>query len=116
MLRHGLATTGEVEVARREPVAIQPRPEQTNRLAYAADAIRAEVLDTLGYQKTFAGGLRVYTTIDAKMQLTAEEAVGNQLTRIEKEFNLLKQGTAAAPSSTAPLLRRPPSVPRLRST
>jgi penicillin-binding protein 1A len=56
------------------------------------------VLDTLGYQKTFAGGLRVYTTIDAKMQLTAEEAVGNQLSRIEKEFNLLKRGTAAAPT------------------
>jgi 1A family penicillin-binding protein len=98
MLRHGLAKTSEVEAARREPVVIQPRPEQTNRLAYAADAIRAEVLDTLGYQKTFAGGLRVYTTIDAKMQLTAEEAVGNQLSRIEKEFNLLKRGTAAAPT------------------
>ena len=51
MLRHGLATTAEVEAARREPVAVLPKPEETNRLAYAADAIRAEVLDTLGYQQ-----------------------------------------------------------------
>ena len=100
MLRHGIATAGEVEAARREEVIIQPRPEQTNRLAYAADAIRAEVLHTLGYQQTFAGGLRVYTTIDAKMQLAAEEAVGSQLTRIEKEYNLLKKANANAPSVT----------------
>jgi penicillin-binding protein 1A len=100
MLRHGLATISEVEVARREPVAILPKPQETNRLAYAADAIRAEVLHSLGYQQTFAGGLRVYTTIDAKMQLAAEEAVGNQLTRIEKDFKLLKQGTAIDPNKT----------------
>jgi penicillin-binding protein 1A len=100
MLRHGLATANEVEAARRDPVAVRPKPQETDQLAYAADAIRAEVLHTLGYQQTFAGGLRVYTTIDAKMQLAAEEAVGSQLTRIEKEYKLLKQGTATAPIVT----------------
>jgi 1A family penicillin-binding protein len=104
MLRHGLATIAEVEVARRDPVAILPKPKETNRLAYAADAIRAEVLHTLGYQQTFAGGLRVYTTIDAKMQLAAEEAVGNQLTWIEREYKLLKPGTAGA--STVPATKK----------
>jgi len=101
MLRHGLATSAEIEKARQETVGVLPKPAPTNRLAYAADAIRAEVLDTLGYKQTFAGGLRVYTTIDAKMQLAAEEAVGNQLTRIEQEYKLLKQGTGAPSAVTA---------------
>lgn len=87
MLRHGPATTAEVEVARHESVTVLPKPQETNRLAYAADAIRAEVLDALGYQQTFAGGLRVYTTIDAKMQLAGEEAVGNQLTGLNGNTN-----------------------------
>jgi hypothetical protein len=39
-----------------------------------ADAIEPRSWDA-GYQQTFAGGLRVLT-IDAKMQLVAEEAVG----------------------------------------
>ncbi len=92
MVRHGFATADEVEAARREPVVIQPKPEQTNTLAYAADAIRAEVLHTLGYKQTFAGGLRVHTTIDAKMQLAAEETVGKHLARIENDYKLLKRG------------------------
>jgi penicillin-binding protein 1A len=100
MLRHGLATADEVEAARGQQVVIQPKPQPTNRLAYAADAIRAEVLDTLGYQKTFAGGLRVYTTIDAKMQLAAEETVGSHLSRIEKDYKLLRQNVSTAPAAT----------------
>ena len=100
MVRHGFATTAEVEAARHERVEVLPKADDANRLAYAADAIRSEVLHTLGYQQTFAGGLRVYTTIDAKMQLSAEEAVGGHLTRIEKEYKLLKQGRPAAATAS----------------
>jgi len=100
MLRHGLATADEVKAARHQPVVIQPKPQPTNRLAYAADAIRAEVLDTLGYQKTFAGGLRVYTTIDAKMQLAAEESVLTHLNRIERDYKLLRRAGSTAPATT----------------
>ncbi|MCI0420780.1 MAG: PBP1A family penicillin-binding protein [Acidobacteria bacterium] len=100
MVRHGFATAAEVEAARHEAVEVLPKAVDTDRLAYAADAIRSEVLDTLGYQQTFAGGLRVYTTIDAKMQLAAEGAIGSHLTRIEKEFKLLKQGRLAAATAS----------------
>ena len=96
MLRHGFATPDEVDSARSEQVVVKPKPEQTNTLAYAADAIRTEVLHTLGYQQTFAGGLRVHTTIDAKMQLAAEETVVKHLARIERDYMLLKQAPATA--------------------
>lgn len=91
MASYGFATAAEVEAARHDRVEVRPKAKETSRLAYAVDAVRAEVLETLGYQKTFAGGLRVYTTIDAKMQLAAQETVGNQLARIERDYKLVKQ-------------------------
>lgn len=91
MVRYGFATNAEVEAARHDCVEVRPKAKETNRLAYAVDAVRAEVLETLGYQKTFAGGLRIYTTIDAKMQLAAEDTVANQLARIERDYKLVKK-------------------------
>src|SRR5262245_4655310 len=98
MARHGFADGDAIEAARREPVKVLPKAFETNRLAYAADAVRAEVLHILGYRQTFAGGLRVYTTIDAKMQLAAEETVTRHLTQIEKDYNLLKKKPSTAPA------------------
>lgn len=42
-------------------------------------------------------GLRIYTTIDSRMQKYAEEAVTEHLTYLQKEFNAEKKGKAAAP-------------------
>jgi 1A family penicillin-binding protein len=95
MSRYGFATATEVEAVRHHRVEILPKAKETKRLAYAVDAVRTEVLELLGSDKTFAGGLRVHTTIDAKVQLAAEETVESHLARIERDFKLVKQGRPA---------------------
>ena len=50
---------------------------------YFKEAVRRQLLARLPANAVYAGGLRVYTTIDIEMQKAAEAAVTTQLRRIE---------------------------------
>ena len=59
----------------------------------------------------YSDGLRIYTTIDSRMQTYAEEAVAQHMRHLQSQFNREKRGSSAAPYSSntaelSPDLRR----------
>lgn len=50
---------------------------------YFKEQVRQELVERFGWERVYEGGLKVYTTIDPDMQKAAEQAVEQQLARIE---------------------------------
>ena len=75
-------TEEEVEAAKSEPLTVQPIIEKKVPAPYFADYVKRLILEDPKYGSTpsqranlvFKGGLRIYTTLDLKMQTQAEEA------------------------------------------
>lgn len=78
MVETGYITQKQAQNAYNETVAIRPKEERSELLVapYFRDYVRQE-LDLLGIpdQQVEAGGLRVYTTLDKRAQLAAEQAI-----------------------------------------
>ncbi|MBR8535046.1 transglycosylase domain-containing protein [Carboxylicivirga sediminis] len=67
---------------------------------YFREKIRVQAQDILEDQygdeyDIYSDGLKIYTTIDAQLQLYAEQAVAQQMTRLQDEFNRHWKGQTA---------------------
>jgi 1A family penicillin-binding protein len=51
---------------------------------YFKEQVRRELVDRFGWQRVYQGGLKVYTTIDMRMQLAAETAVDESLKALDE--------------------------------
>ncbi|MGA9579120.1 MAG: transglycosylase domain-containing protein [Terrimicrobiaceae bacterium] len=54
------------------------------KVSYAIDYIRQQAVSALGYRRAMNGGFRIYTTLDSKLQRTAEQSVRESLLGVEK--------------------------------
>ena len=89
MVEEGYATPAEAAEAKREPVVAYIEPREENRKSkvygtgteYFVEYVRAYLSERYGDAAVFAGGLRVYTTIDLGMQDAAYRAVYGTLDR-----------------------------------
>jgi penicillin-binding protein 1A len=82
MLELGHIDQEEYNQAVNDPI-ITRRPEETEEEVFApyfVEYVKQELLRKYGKQKVFEGGLHVYTTLDRKMQVAAENAINNILT------------------------------------
>ncbi|HXG56294.1 MAG TPA: PBP1A family penicillin-binding protein [Vicinamibacterales bacterium] len=61
---------------------------------YFKEQVRRELVERFGWQRVYQGGLRVYTTMDAELQQTAEALVEKGLVELEKRpgFRHQKRG------------------------
>lgn len=78
MARHGYITSAEADAAAEEPLAIVPLTGGSpSEAPYFRDYVRHTELERLGISDSLLqeGGIRVYTTLDLRMQRSAEEAV-----------------------------------------
>src|SRR5204862_1000312 len=50
---------------------------------YFKEQVRRELVERFGWQRVYQGGLRVFSTIDMKMQIDGEEAVAEGLRSLE---------------------------------
>ena len=53
------------------------------KVSYAIDYIRQQAVAALGFRRAMNGGFRIYTTLDSKLQRTAEQSVRETLSRVE---------------------------------
>jgi 1A family penicillin-binding protein len=83
----GYLTPEEVAAARGRGIEVVPRRQagdvgETLQAPWFLDAVRRRLADLLG-SDMFGSGVRVHTTLDPELQRAAEEALGDQLRRIE---------------------------------
>src|ERR671938_986837 len=76
----------EGEKAKKEPLAVTPRPTGAHIFAaeYFAEEVRRDLNDRYGEKKLYEGGLSVRTTLDPKLQAAARKALVDGLVRYDE--------------------------------
>ncbi len=76
MLEEGMILREEMLKAREKPVPVLPSKSSNTAIApYFIDYVRQYLLKHYGQEKTYCGGMKVYTTLIQEEQLAAEEAI-----------------------------------------
>lgn len=94
----GWAAPDAVAAARAAPLP-EPSPGPRIQAPYFVEAVRRQLLEHLGLDLVYQGGLRVYTTLDSGLQRSAEAAVVRALEAVDKRHPRLSppaQGSAVA--------------------
>lgn len=83
MVAEDMISQEEAAAAAAKPIRL--RPIRPNRFApHFIEMVRQHLRDRYGDSRTYEGGLRVYTTLDSGMQLTAQAAVERALRAHDK--------------------------------
>lgn len=83
MVDESYLSRDEYQTATAEELAVKPRVLASSD-SYAMEAVRQQVIAQVGLDRAISEGLRIYTTIDARLQKVAEDAVHSQLDEIER--------------------------------
>ncbi len=83
MVDEGYASREQYQASSGEALAVKPRVLASSD-SYAMEAIRQQVIAQVGLDRAISQGLKIYTTIDARLQKAAEDALHEQLDEIEK--------------------------------
>ncbi|MDD5200216.1 MAG: transglycosylase domain-containing protein [Terrimicrobiaceae bacterium] len=70
--------------AEREALLITSRRMNPTKISYAVDYVRQQAIAALGYDRAMNGGFKIYSTLDLRMQRSAEAAIRAQLNEIER--------------------------------
>jgi penicillin-binding protein 1A len=83
MAEAGVIDAGEAEEMRDEPLGLVPPPEAQGAAPYVVAAVRRELRDRFG-PRADNEGLRVHTTVDGELQVTAQRVLREQLAAVEQ--------------------------------
>ena len=83
MVDEGYLSRDDYQTATAQDLVVKPRVLASSD-SYAMEAIRQQVIAQVGLDRAVGEGLKIYTTIDARLQKIAEEAVKEQLDDVEK--------------------------------
>ena len=85
MVASGAIDAATAEQARKARVALKNGLEvKESSGLYFKEQVRRELVDRFGWQRVYQGGLRVFTTMDADLQRSAETLVERSLQEIER--------------------------------
>ena len=80
MAQQGYITQADAQQLQSEPLKVRhSKLQSSSQAAYFVDYLTKQMIQQFGYQSTFAGGLRVTTTLDLADQQAAEQAVAAHL-------------------------------------
>lgn len=79
LVEQGILRPDEGEQLKKQPLNIQPYVPEGGRHPYLTVYIRNQVEEMLGSKGMYQAGLKIYTTIDRRMQEAAEKAVTRQV-------------------------------------
>src|SRR6185436_1294988 len=94
MLSTGALPAAAVQAALAETPRIEPRrantflprhPDADVTGLYFIDAVRQQLIARFGEGAVLRGGLHVYTTLDVRLQKTAEEDIANRLQQLSAQ-------------------------------
>jgi penicillin-binding protein 1A len=72
----GYITQEQAEAAQREPIALAGKKRRVVQASYFLDYVAKELVGRYGANRVYKGGLKVYTTLDIKLQQAAEAVLG----------------------------------------
>jgi penicillin-binding protein 1A len=105
VLRNMLATRAinqvEFDRAMQMPVGVTPSRYSNERAPYFIEMVRQHLDEKYGSNSVYEGGLKVYTTLDADLQILAERALERHLTALEKDLKLKNSRAAFQTAVTA---------------
>jgi len=85
MVQHGWTTAEAAVAAAEEPIRLElDRPPFIENAGYPAEVVRRRLEDTYGTTRLLEGGLRVYSTLDARLQVAAQTALQEGLREVDK--------------------------------
>ena len=85
MLAEGYISKEEREQARNEPLDLAERDDRSEELgAYFTEEIRRSLIEDYPGTTLYESGLRVYTTLDSRLQAAAEQALDSGLRAVDK--------------------------------
>ncbi len=87
MMAEGFITEAEARTAAEQPIVLHGTRNPQSVAPYFAEAIRQDLAATYGAEVLYEGGLRVQTTLDARLQRAANAAVDAGLRRADKLWN-----------------------------
>jgi penicillin-binding protein 1A len=79
-----MISAADANSAKKSPVHVAAKRTLTPQENYAMDALYRELQGLVNQDQIDDGGLRVYTSLDPDLQKSAEQAIDNDLTQIEK--------------------------------
>ncbi|MEL7060760.1 MAG: PBP1A family penicillin-binding protein [Acidobacteriota bacterium] len=83
MLTEGYITQQQHDAARAEPLLVVQRQKKEAIGPYFSEDVRRHLIDTYGETQLYDRGLLVDTTLDRQIQRAAEEALRDQLVRLD---------------------------------
>ena len=83
MVDEGYLSRDQYQVAAAADLVIKPRVLASSD-SYALEAIRQQVIAQVGLDRAISEGLKIYTTIDARLQKISEDALKEQLDDVER--------------------------------
>ena len=87
-------TERQYQSAVKTPLRLTPRRAATSGAPFFVDFIEHEVQQTFPKEKLVRDGLKIFTTLDAKMQESAEAALSHGLERLEHNYPKVKERLA----------------------
>jgi len=100
MVEHGYITPSQADAAWAEPLDLKPLKQvYDSRYPHFIQYTRSYVEQTLGPELTSKGGLRIYTTLDPRVQDIAEEEVKKQVAALAKQNGKNAAVVVARPST-----------------
>jgi penicillin-binding protein 1A len=74
MVEQGMITDTQETEAQKQPLTFTASKEAGQVAPYFVEYVKQDLIDTLGAEKVYAGGLRVYTSLSPQLQAEAELA------------------------------------------
>lgn len=79
MVKYGKISQADCDAAKKAPIVLHSSSATRYPGGYFVDYVLQQLLDKYGSDRVYAGGLRVYTTVDIDMQNTLEKAMTDVL-------------------------------------
>ena len=102
MVREGFISREEAEEAKRKPIALRQERRHRSLAPYFVEEVRKYLERHYGRKETYQSGLKVYTTLDLRMQKVAQHTLRKGLRELDKregfrgiEENILEEGTSS---------------------
>ena len=100
MVEDGYLKREDGEKAKKEPLAVTPRPTGAHIFAaeYFAEEVRRDLNDRYGEKKLYEGGLSVRTTLDPKLQVDGAQGADRRPGEVRRDAGLSRRRSRSSTS------------------